>query len=135
MRLNRLDFIKELEEKQAKYLADKADAKRKEEQRIEEYQQECKKYLIEVAKLLESGVGCSVETDRYHKQSLSIVFPKEVTIPEPPKLIEQEETYTYGYRQWDSSERDYNSRERLLLTLRVSADAEITLTKQILDML
>lgn len=135
MRVTRVDFIKEIEEQQAQYRADKALAELKEEKRIADYQKACQDYLREITKLLEQGIACEVEKDRYNKQSLSIVFPAEVTIPEAPKLIDAEETHTYRYLGYNSAEHEYKNREKLLITLRVSADAEITLTKQILDMM
>lgn len=134
MKLNRLEFIKELETKHEAEAVRVAEAKAKAQTARDTYEAEKTKYSHELAKLLMNGTPCEIETLNYGK-GISISFDKTVTLPSMPQLSRSADwthnLYTNGYGYGHSN----TSREKLLTTLRLSNEEEISITKQILDMM
>jgi hypothetical protein len=129
MKLNRLDFIKSLEEKQQAYLTAKASADALAEERDRQYWNAVKEYRQEVARLLASGV--EYEIHAYHGE-LTAKFDKDTVLPTPP--AKPREDYAFRTPYGGSTDYDFKNRAKLLETLRVSTEVEISLSKQILDL-
>jgi len=134
MKLNRLEFIKELESKQEAEAVRVAEAKAKAQTARDTYEAEKIKYAHELAKLLTNGTPCEIE-NLSHGRDISISFDKTVNLPSMPQLSRSADwsnnlyTNGFGYGHLNTS------REKLLTTLRLSNEEEISITKQILDMM
>lgn len=134
MKLNRLKFIEELESKHEAEAVRIAEAKAKAQTAKDTYEAEKTKYAHELAKLLTNGTSCEIETLNYGK-GITISFDKTVSLPPMPQLSRSADwsnnlyTNGYGYGYLNTS------REKLLTTLRLSNEEEISITKQILDMM
>lgn len=133
MKLNRLEFIKELETKHEEEAVRVAEAKAKAQTARDTYEAEKTKYALEVAKLLMNGTPCEIEP--LIGRAVSISFDRTVTLPPMPQLSRSADwsnnlyTNGYGYGHLNTS------REKLLTTLRLSNEEEISITKPILDMM
>lgn len=132
MKLNRLDFIASLEKKQMEYVAAKADSDLKREIIMNAYKAQVEDYRKEILALLTSGKDYEVDKNGWGS-SLTVSFPQGTVIPQaptPPRDRESEFYATYG----GHTTRDYTNRKKLLDTLMVSKEVEVTLTKQLLDL-
>jgi hypothetical protein len=133
MKLNRLEFIKELETKQEAEAVRIAEAKAKAKTARDTYEAEKTKYVNAIAELLKEG-KCEIDTLNYGK-GISITFDKTVSLPSMPQLSRSADwsnnLYTNGYGYGHIN----GHREKLLTTLRLSTEEEISITKQILDMM
>lgn len=133
MKLNRLEFIKELEAKHEEEAVRIAEAKAKAQTAKDTYEAEKTKYAHELAKLLMNGTPCEIVPD--YGKGISISFDRTVTLPPMPQLSRSADwsnnLYTNGYGYGHIN----HNREKLLTTLRLSNEEEISITKQILDMM
>ena len=130
MKLDRKEFIKSLEAKQQAYLEEKQKADRVFEEQMQDYLTELARYRKKIALLLAEGAKYTVS--RRYSNEVTVEFDGEVQIPEPPKKPSRESNYyeTYG----GSTKHTYENRAKLISTLLVSTENEITLSKQILDL-
>jgi hypothetical protein len=133
MKLNRLEFIKELEAKHEAEAVRIAEAKAKAQTATDTYEAEKKKYATAIAELVKDG-KCEIDTLNYGR-GISITFDKNVSLPSMPVLSRvadwSNNLYTNGYGYGYIN----HNREKLLTTLRLSNEEEISITKQILDMM
>ena len=130
MKLDRVEFIKSLEAKEQAFMELKE--ARDEQRRVlrESYELQVQEYRKKVSQLLASGIEYSVN-HRYDYE-LTVAFPKGTALPTPPSKPDYDNRFDDKF--W-KEEAAHNNRAKLLSTLNLSTETEITLTKQILDLL